>query len=165
MREGQAEAVFAGLGQNRREAVGGEVVELVYEQVEVAAFGFGHVGAGHGRQLESGREQGTEQVGFVSPEFAFGEVGDEHAAGVHHEAEVHPGFHLSKNVPDGRVHEELADFVLNWGDGFPDEAIIVTGEFILPEAADERVIYLMDLPQAPPHPDLLGLRFFAGFPK
>jgi len=57
MREGQAEAIFAGFGQNRREAVGGEVVELVNEEVEVAPLCLRRVGARHGGELKLRGEQ------------------------------------------------------------------------------------------------------------
>ena len=57
MRQRQAQAILAGLRQNRREAVGGEIVELINKQVEVAAARLRYVGAGHGSKLELRREQ------------------------------------------------------------------------------------------------------------
>ena len=136
--EGQAQPILAGFGQNRRKAVGCEVVEFVNEQIEVAAIGFGRVGAGHGAQLKLRGEQGAEQVGFVGAEFAFRQVRDKDAAGVDHEAEVDFRFHLAENVSDGRVHEELADFVLNRCDSFAHEPWIVASEFVRPIAAHKR---------------------------
>lgn len=156
----QAQPILARLSQDRRKAVGREVVELVNEQVEIATPGLRQVGARHGRELKLGREQRTQQIRLVGPEFAFGQVGDEHAAGVHQEAKINLGFDLAKNVPDRRVHQELADFVLNRCDGFADEARIVAGEFLRPEFAHERVINLAHDPRAifrvgehPVHPE------------
>ncbi len=52
----QGEAVLAGLAEDGREAAGGEVLELVNVQAEVAAVGLGDVGAGHGSLLDAGDE-------------------------------------------------------------------------------------------------------------
>ena len=57
----QGEAVLAGLAEDGREAAGGEVLELVDVEAEVAAVGLGDVGAGHGSLLDAGDEQRSEQ--------------------------------------------------------------------------------------------------------
>jgi len=57
MGKGQAEPVLPGLGQDRDEAVGGEVVEFIDDQGEVEAAPLRRVGPGHRRQLELGDEE------------------------------------------------------------------------------------------------------------
>ena len=148
MREGETEAIFAGFSQNRRKTVGGEVVEFVNEQVEVSAIRLWRVGARHGCELKLSGEQGSEQIRFVGAEFSFGQIGDEHAAGVHDEAEIYFGFHLAEDIADRRVHEELADFVLNRSNGFAHKPRIIAREFLCPKAADKRVFDLANDPLA-----------------
>ena len=46
MREREAERVFAGLGEDRREGVRGEVMKFVDEEEKVSALGFGLIDAG-----------------------------------------------------------------------------------------------------------------------
>ena len=89
MREGEVEPVFPGFGEDGGKGIGGEILEFIYEQKEVAAVGFWLGGAGHGGELELCGEQGSEQAGFVCAEFSFGEIGDEDAACVHHEWDAH----------------------------------------------------------------------------
>ena len=72
MTESQAKAILAGLGENRDEGVGGEVLELIYVEVEVLAALFWSVGAAEGRQLEFGDEDGPEKVGLVFAQLALG---------------------------------------------------------------------------------------------
>jgi hypothetical protein len=52
MRQGEAEPVFSGLGQQGSKGIGREVLEFVNEQEKIAAFFLGLVGAVHRRQLK-----------------------------------------------------------------------------------------------------------------
>jgi hypothetical protein len=148
VRQGQAEAIFAGLGQKGCKCVGGEVLKFVNEQEKVAAFLLRLVGAVHGRQLELRHQKRTEQIGLVVAQPAFGQIGDEQASVVHQELETDLALHLAENVADHRTEEKLADFVLDGRNRLPLEAGIVAGVFAFPEFPDEGVFDLPDYPGA-----------------
>ena len=137
----EAEAVFACLGKNGSEGIGGEVVEFVEEQKEVAPFAFGLVHASHRAELELRGEQATEQVRLVRAKFSFREIGDENAASVHHKRDAHFRAHLAENVSDNGIEQELPQLVLNWRDGLALEARFVLLVFVRPERAHERVAH------------------------
>ena len=64
--DGEVEAVFASLGENDGEGVGGEVLELINVEVErTAVFYVGDVGAGHGGELDLGDKEGAEDAGVI----------------------------------------------------------------------------------------------------
>ena len=102
----------------------------------------------HRRELELGHKQRAEQVRFVMTEFTFRKVGDEQASVVHQERDAHTILHLAENVANDRTGQELAELVLNRGDGFSLKARVVAGVFLLPERPDERVFDLADDPGA-----------------
>lgn len=146
MAEGEAEAVFAGLGEDAGEGIGAEVLEFVDVHEEVSAVGLGNGRPGHGGELELGDEQGAEEIGFVGSHAAFGEVGDENAGVVHDEWDADPVAHLPEDVANDGGGEQGTDFVLNRGDGFAHKTGIVASEFLFPELADEGVSDLLDDP-------------------
>jgi len=63
--EGEAEAVFAGFGQDGRKGVGAETLEFVNEKIKIATVLFRLISSRHGGELELGGQQGTEEVGLV----------------------------------------------------------------------------------------------------
>jgi hypothetical protein len=56
--DGETEAELPGLTQNRGEGFGGELVELVHVEVEVAPVLLGNIRPAHGSQLDAGHEEG-----------------------------------------------------------------------------------------------------------
>lgn len=60
MAQGEIEPVFAGLGQDGGEALRGEVLKLIDEEIEVAPLMLRLAIAGHGGELELRDEQGAE---------------------------------------------------------------------------------------------------------
>ncbi len=66
-----------------------------------------------------------EKAGFVGSDAAFAEVRDEDASGVHHEGDAHFVSHLAEDVANDGVLQELAELVLNRGDGFALESRVV----------------------------------------
>ena len=77
---------------------------------------------------------------------AFGEIGDEEASVVHRERDAHLGFDLAQNVANHGIQEELADFVLDRGDGLTLETRVISGIFLRPKRPNERVFDLPDDP-------------------
>ena len=150
MAQGEVEPIFPRFGKNGGEALGGEVLELIDEQIKVAALMLGLAVAGHGGELELRDEQGAEQVGFVVADLALGEVGDEDAALVHDKGDAHFVAHLADDVADDGGEKQLADLVLDRGDGFAHEARLPALVFILPKVAQEGIIDLID------HPSTIG---------
>lgn len=148
MTQGEIEPVFSRLGQDGGEALGGEVLELIDEEIEIAPLMLGLAVAGHGGELELRDEQGAEQVGFVMADLAFGEIGDEDAAFVHDERDAHLVAHLTDDVADDRGEEQLADLVLDRSYGFAHEARLPALVFVLPEVAQEGIVDLVNHPAA-----------------
>src|ERR1019366_5410204 len=95
VRKDEGQTVFAGFRQNRSKSIGGEILELVNEEIEVGAQVFGAICPRHCAELKLSGEQGTEQIRFVVAETAFGEVGDEESFIVHDEGNLHLGLHLA----------------------------------------------------------------------
>ena len=52
---------FQGLTQNRGEGFGGELVELIHVEVEVAAILLGNIRPAHGGQLDTSHKEGAQQ--------------------------------------------------------------------------------------------------------
>lgn len=133
MREREAEAVFARFGEDADEGVGGEVLKFIDEEEEVPALGLWLIYARHGGELELRGEQAADEAGFVGAEFSFGKIGDEDAAGIHHEWDAHLGAHLAEDVANNRVQQKLADLVLDRSDGLALEPRIVSLKFVEPK--------------------------------
>ncbi len=148
MTQCEIEPVFPRLGQDGGEALGGEVLELIDEEIKIASLVLGLAVAGHGGELELRNEKGAEQVGLVVADLAFGEIGDEDAAFVHDKGNAHFAAHLTDDVADDWREEQLANFVLNRGDGLALEAGIPALVFVLPEVAEEGIVDLIDHPSA-----------------
>ena len=125
MRKREAQPVFAGFRQNRGKGIRRKILELVNEQVKVAAFGFRPVCPRHRAKLELRHQKGTKQVRLVMAKLAFGQVGDEQPSIVHDEGDVHFLFDLAQNVPNHRIQKELADFVLDRRNGLALEPLVV----------------------------------------
>jgi hypothetical protein len=142
MREGKAEAILAGFGENGSEGVGGEIVELVDVEKEIAAFVLRLIHAGHGRELELRREERAKQRGFVRAEAAFREVGNEDAFAVHHKRNAHLAPHLAENVAHHGIEQKLPELVLNRRDGLALKARVVALVFLRPKRAHERVAHM-----------------------
>jgi hypothetical protein len=153
VRERETEAILPRLRQNRGECVGGKILELVDEQVEVLALGFRLRSARHRPELELCHEQRAEQVRLVVAEPSLGQVRDEQPPVVHGEGDVHALAHLPQNVSHDRIQDELADLVLDRGDGLALEVLVVARELVGPERADEHVL---DLPHHPRAVALVG---------
>ena len=131
---GEIEAVFASLGEDDGERVGGEVLEFVHVEVEGTAVGdVGDVGAAHRGELDLGDEEGAENGGVVFANQALGEVDDQDFAFVHNLADVKAGFGLADDVTDDGVGGEGADLVEDWGDRLVDLFLVPLAEFVLPE--------------------------------
>lgn len=148
MTESEIEPVFSCLGQDGGEALRGEVLELIDEEIKIAPQVLGLAVAGHGGELELGDEQGAEQVGFVVADLALGQVGDEDAAFVHDKGDTHLIAHLADDVADDGGEEQLPGFVLDRGDGLALEAGIPAFVFVLPEVAKEGIVDLIYHPSA-----------------
>lgn len=148
MAQGEIEPVFSRLGQDGGEGLGGEVLELIDEEIEIASLVLGLTVAGHGGELKLSDEQGAEQVGFVVADLAFGQVGNEDAALIHDKRDAHLVAHLADDIADDRGEEQLAGLVLDRSDGFPLEAGIPAFVFVLPEVAEEGIVDLIHDPSA-----------------
>ena len=140
----EAQTIFAGFRQNRSKRIRRKILELVNEQVKVAAFGFRPVCPRHCAKLELRHQKGTKQIRLVMSKLAFGQVGDEQPLIVHDEGNVHFRFDLAQNVPNHRIQKELADFVLDRRDGLAFEPLVVVLIFLRPKRPDERVFDLPD---------------------
>jgi len=142
MTQREIEPVFAGFGEDAREGLGGEVLKLIDEQVEVASLGLRLSAAGHRGELELRDEQGAEQVRFVVTDLALGEVGYEDALVVHHERDAHLAAHLADDVADDGGEQELTHLVLYRRDGLAFESLIIALELIDPVVLQERIAHL-----------------------
>ena len=69
-------------------------------------------------------------------EMPFGEVCDEESFIVHDEGNLHLRFDLAQNVPNHRIQEELADFVLNRRDGLALKALVIPLILLGPKGPD-----------------------------
>ncbi len=143
MRHRQVQAVLARLGEDRSEGLGGEVLELIDVQVEVAALFLGDVRAAHGVQLELGHEHGTEERRVVLAELSLAQVHQDDLAAVHRMADIHFAVHLAHDIADERGREQLADLVLDGSYGLRAVFLGPAGEFVLPEAAHEVVLHVL----------------------
>ena len=146
--ENKTEPVFPGLGENGHKSFGGKVLELVNKKEKVLAFLLRLACPRHRRELELRDQKRSEQIGLVVAKLALGEIGDEQPPGVNRKGDVHLAFHLAQNVADDGIQQELAELVLDGGDGFALKAGFIAGIFILPKGADERVFDLLDDPGA-----------------
>ena len=95
MRQRQAQSILARFGEDRGERIRAEVLELVDEEVEVAAGFLRLVRPRHRGQLKLRHKQRPKQVRLVVPELALGQVGDEQPLVVHDEGEAHLALHLA----------------------------------------------------------------------
>lgn len=148
MAQSEIEPVFSRLGQDGCEALGGEVLELIDEEIKIAPLVLGLTVPGHRSELKLRDEQGAEQVGFVVADLAFGEVGDEDAAFVHDKGDAQLVAHLADDVADDRGEEQLACLVLDRGDGLTHKARLPALVFVLPEVAEEGIVDLVHHPAA-----------------
>ena len=148
MAQSEIEPVFPRLGQDGGEALGGEVLELIDEEIKIAPLVLWLPIAGHGGELELRDEQGAEQVGLVVADLALGEIGDEDASLVHDKGDAHLVAHLADDVADDGGEKQLADLVLDRGDGLAHEARLPALEFVLPEIAEEGIVDLVHHPSA-----------------
>ncbi len=148
MRQGEAEAILTGLGEDGRKRIRAEVLKLVNEQVKVAAGLLRFARPRHRHQLKLCHEQRPKQVRLVVTELALGQVGDEQALVVHDEREAHPVPHLAENVPNDGIQQELPELVLDRRDGLPTEPVVVAAKLGGPVVADERVFHLAHHPRA-----------------
>ncbi len=146
VRQGEGEAILAGLGEDGGEGFRGEVLELIHHEQEGHAFVFGAAAARHRGELELRDEQGAEQIGLVVSHAAFGKVGDEDTAVVHREGDGDAVSDLPENVAEHRRLEQGPDLILDRRDGLPHEARVVVFEFLFPELLHERVTHLPDDP-------------------
>ncbi len=142
VRQGEGEAILAGLGEDGGECFRGEVLELIHHEQEGHACVFGSAAARHRCELELRDEQGAEQIGLVVSHAAFGKVGDEDTAVVHREWDGDAVPDLPENVAEHRSLEQGSDLILDRRNGLPHEARVVVLEFLLPELLHERVTHL-----------------------
>lgn len=143
MAQGEVEPVFPCFGQDGGEALGGEVLELIDEEIKIASLVLGLPIAGHGCELELGDEQRADQVGLVVADLALGEVGDEDPAFVHDKRYAHLVPHLADDVADDRGEEQLTGLVLDRSYGLTHEARLPALVFVLPEVAEEWIVDLI----------------------
>lgn len=148
MAQGEVEPVFSRLGQDGSEALGGEVLELIDEQIKIASLVFRLTVPGHGRELKLRNEQRAEQVGFVVANLALGQIGDEDPTFVHDKGDAHLVAHLADDVTDDGGEEQLTGFVLDGRDGLAHEARLPALEFVIPEIAKEGIVDLIHHPSA-----------------
>src|SRR6185436_2455622 len=113
--------------------------KLVNEKIEIAAFFFRNIGAGHGAKLKLRGEERAKQIGLLMAEAALGEVGDEQSPVVHDERNTHLGFNLAENVADHWIHEKLPNLILNRRNGFAPEPLVIAFILVCPKGADEWV--------------------------
>ena len=108
----EVKTVFACLGENDGEGVGGKVLELVDIEIERATVGdVGNVAAAHGGQLDFGDEEGAKNTGIVFSNEAFAEVDDKDFTFVHDFANVETRLRLADNIADDRVGGKSTNFV------------------------------------------------------
>ena len=146
MGQNQAEPILAGLRQDRHKFLCGEVLKLVDEQEEVPPLLLRHASTGHGRQLKLGDKQGAQEIGLVAPKLPLGQVGDEEAAGVHGEPDVHPPPDLPQDVADDWIEKKLPQLVLDGGDGLALKTGFISPKLVHPKVPDKRVFNLADHP-------------------
>ena len=67
----EREAILARFGEHTRKRVGRKILKLVNEKKKILALTFWNIAPRHGCELKLSRQQGTEQVRFVSTKFSF----------------------------------------------------------------------------------------------
>ena len=99
--EREAQPVLPGLGQDRRERFGGEVLKLVDVDEEIGRRSvFGNIRPAHRRDLEARHEQRPQEHRRVVADPALAQVDDEHLAAVHHAPQIEPVHALPDDVPE-----------------------------------------------------------------
>src|SRR5258707_938832 len=101
--------------------------------MEVLSLAFGYISPSHRGKLEFGDEKSANQVCRLGTDATLGEIGDQDAAVVHHEAGIDLRPDLADDVSDGGGHQQSPDLVLDRGDRFGHEAFVPSSEFLGPE--------------------------------
>ena len=146
MTERHAQSVFSGLGKNRCKTVGGEVVEFIDVEIEILASMLGNIRPSHCGKLKARHQQRPQKIRLVLAEHAFGKIGNEKPPVVHHESCVDFPPDLGQEIPHGRRHKKLPDFVFDRSDCFPSESLVISLEFIRPESSNHGVFDLSNNP-------------------
>src|SRR5690606_9413680 len=109
----QVEPVLARLGENLDEARGGEVLELVDVEEEVAPLGFRKVSTVHGGQLQPGNQHGAQERRVVLTQLALRDVDQQDLSPVHNPLDVNRAPAGVGYPPHQGRRDELTDFVEN----------------------------------------------------
>ena len=141
----EVKAVFACLGKDNGEGVGGEVLELVDIKIEWATiFNVGDVGARHGGELDLGNQEGAEDAGIIFADEALAEIDNEDFAFVHDFSDVKAGLWLTDDISDNWVSREGADFVQDRSDRFGNLFVAPGAELLFPELENGDVFAIVE---------------------
>src|SRR5438105_2930672 len=100
-------AVFTRLGKQSREAVRGEIGQLVNVHEKWNALSLGNIGARHREQLKMRDDKRAQQIGRCLPYRAFAQISDENSAIIHRVAEVKARRVLAQYVAQYRRSRKL----------------------------------------------------------
>src|SRR3989344_3789271 len=140
----EIQPILARFGENTREGVCGEILELVHIQIEIHPLFLRNAHPLHGGQLYLGDDHRAQKRGIVLADAAFGYVDQEDLAAVHELEDVDGALGLTHDVPDKRGGQELADLVLNGRDGLVPELVLPLFVLVHPERLDHRVGHVSD---------------------
>src|SRR5436305_13329131 len=101
MRDGEGEPCFTALGENRRERVSTEIVELIEIKVEILSFDFGQSQAPHRRGLKTRDDKRTYDVCLVFADVSFREVGYKYPSLLHDRRKIDCRSPLPEDIAKG----------------------------------------------------------------
>ncbi len=133
MTDGQSESVFARLGQNEREALGGERLELIGIKVEGTTVGGRQIGPRQGRLGERRGQECAQEVRGALAQGSLREVANDDRTFVHEASEGDRALWLCQHAAQARHHERLTDLVLYGRNGFGAEAVAVSRVLVHPK--------------------------------
>lgn len=118
VRDHEAQAVFAGFGEDGFDGVGDVVLELVDIEEEILTILLLHGLATHGRDLHFGNHHHAEELRIEVPEDAFGQVDEEDLLVLHDVEHVEGRLGLADDVAHHGVRDEPAELRLEVRDDF-----------------------------------------------
>src|SRR3989344_5133070 len=84
----EIQAVFASFGQDRGDAIGGEILELIDVEIEVFAGVIGNVHPRKGGHKQFANDDHAQKIRIDVPNAAFGQIDDQNFLIIHQLAEV-----------------------------------------------------------------------------
>ena len=104
----QTQAILTRFTENRLEAIGGKVLELINIECEVLALVLGDIGPSHRSRLELHDEDNTKQLRVEITHLTFGEVNKQNLVVIHNLREVKATLGLANDVAHCIVADEWA---------------------------------------------------------